>query len=134
MSETAVKLVESYLEGVWNGRNPDALDTLTSPDFTYHLSGQPARDAAEMREFLRAMRVAFPDWRIAVRDIVADDGRVAVRWSGSATHEGSFRGIEPTGRRIEVSGINFYAIEDGRISAEWEQMDSLGMLQQLGRL
>lgn len=134
MAKAAVELVERYLDRVWNQADVDALEALTTDDFAYRLGGQPARDLAAMAEFLRAMRVAFPDWRIEVRDIVADDGRVAVRWSGSATHEGPFHGIEPTGRRIEVSGINFYAIEDGQISAEWEQMDSLGMLQQLGRL
>ncbi len=34
--------------------------------------------------------------------------------------------------RTQVSGINRYRVEDGRIVAEWEQMDSIGMLQQMG--
>ena len=53
-------------------------------------------------------------------------------WAGTVTHEGDFRGIPATGRRIQVSGINMYRVEDGRIGAEWEQMDSIGMLQQMG--
>lgn len=134
MAKAAVELVERYLDRVWNQADVDALEALTTDDFAYRLGGQPARDVAAMGAFLRAVHVAFPDWRVEVRDIVADDVRVAVRWSGSVTHEGPFHGIEPTGRRIDVSGINFYAIDDGQISAEWEQMDSLGMLQQLGRL
>jgi predicted ester cyclase len=31
-----------------------------------------------------------------------------------------------------VSGINVYQTEEGKIAAEWEQMDSVGMLRQLG--
>lgn len=71
MSEGAVQPVRSYLEAIWNGADPDAFDTLTSPDFTYRLGGQPARGPETMREFLRGMRVAFPDWRVEIRDIVA---------------------------------------------------------------
>ena len=45
-----------------------------------------------------------------------------------------FQGIPPTGTEVEVSGINVYVIEAGKIAQEWEQMDSFGMLQQLGVL
>jgi predicted ester cyclase len=42
-----------------------------------------------------------------------------------------FHGVPPTGKRITVSGINVYEIVDGKIAREWEEMDALGMLQQL---
>ena len=42
--------------------------------------------------------------------------------------------IGATGRKVKVSGINVYVIEEGRIAQEWEQMDSLGVLAQLGVL
>lgn len=132
MSGNVPQLVKEYIERVWNEADVDALDALTTDGFAYHLGGQPPRDATAMGAFVRGVHVAFPDWRVEIRDIVAGPDRVAVRWAGSATHEGPFRGIDPTGRRVEVSGINFYAVEGDRISAEWEQMDSLGLLHQLG--
>jgi steroid delta-isomerase-like uncharacterized protein len=132
MTDAATRLVEEYLERVWNEADMDALDVLTTDDFAYHLGGQPPRDAAATGAFVRGVHVAFPDWRVEIRDIAAGTGRVAVRWEGTATHEGPFHGLAPTGRRVDVSGINLYAIEAGLISAEWEQMDSLGLLHQLG--
>jgi predicted ester cyclase len=48
------------------------------------------------------------------------------------THLGIFQGIPPTGKQITVSGINIYHAVDGKVTAEWEQTDSLGMLMQLG--
>jgi len=134
MSDAEAQLVTTYLEAVWNEADPNAFEALTSPDFAYHLAGQPPRDGAATLEFLRDLRIAFPDWHVEIRNVVASEGSVAIRWSGSATHEGPFHGIEPTGRRIEVSGISLYTIENGRIAAEWEQMDSLGLLHQLGGL
>jgi steroid delta-isomerase-like uncharacterized protein len=87
-----------------------------------------------MLEFLKAVHAAFPDWRVRIEDMVVDGATAAVRWTGEVTHEGPFHGIPATGKRISVSGINLYRTQDGRIAQEWEQMDSLGMLAQLGAL
>ncbi len=128
----AKSLVLNYIEQVWNGADPAAFDSLAGPSYVYSLGGQPPLNRDAMKQFLQAVRVAFPDWRAEVEDIIAEGETVAVRWTCSATHEGVFRGIPPTGRRISTCGINIYLVKDDKISREWEQMDSLGMLQQLG--
>jgi steroid delta-isomerase-like uncharacterized protein len=134
MTSDAADLVRRYLESVWNRGDFAELDQLTTADFAYYLGGHPPRDRAAMKQFLSSVRVAFPDWRVDVVDLIASDHSVAVRWQGQVTHQGVFQGIPPTGKRVTVSGINIYRVIDGRISAEWEQMDSLGMLAQLGVL
>lgn len=126
------RLVQRYIEEVWNNADAAALDELTNEGYTYHLGGQPPRDKSSMHRFLQSVHAAFPDWRVRVEDIVAEGNTVAVRWIGRATHQGPFYGIPPTGKKISVCGINIYKIENDKISQEWEQMDSLGMLQQLG--
>jgi len=130
----AKDLVATYIEEVWNCGNLAALSDLTAPGFTYHLGGQPPRDLAGMEQFLAGTREAFPDWRVTVENIVGDESLVAVRWSGEVTHLGLFHGAPATGKKVSVSGINLYRIEGGKVAQEWEQMDSLGMLGQLGLL
>jgi steroid delta-isomerase-like uncharacterized protein len=125
-------VVVRYIEAVWNGLRPDALDDLTTPEFTYHLAGQQGRDRAAMREFLTTSQAAFPDWRVRPVQVVAEGDTVVVRWDGEATHQGPFHGLPPTGRRVRVSGINVYRVEAGKVAAEWEQTDSIGLLRQLG--
>jgi steroid delta-isomerase-like uncharacterized protein len=132
--EDSKQLVTRYIEDVWNQGDLEALETLTTEAFVYHLGGQPPRDRAAMRQFLEAVRIAFPDWRVEVQAIVAEERTVVARWAGQVTHQGPFHGIPPTGKQISVCGINLYEIKDGRIAREWEQMDSLGMLGQLGAL
>lgn len=112
----------------WNKTDFEAFKSLTNSTFTYFLGGQPPRDISTMQQFLQAVHMAFPDWQVEVQDIVA------VRWSGKAIHKGVFYSIPPIGKQISVCGTNMYRIENGKISEEWEQMDSLGMLQQLGIL
>jgi steroid delta-isomerase-like uncharacterized protein len=130
----AKTLVRQYVERVWNQAEPGALDELTAPDFVYHLGGQPGRDRDGMQKFVASVHVAFPDWRVDIVDCIAEGETVAVRWHGKVTHLGAFHTIAPSGKQISVSGINVYSLAQGRIVAEWEQMDSLGMLQQLGAL
>ncbi len=127
-------LLVEYIERVWNQGDVLALEELTTSSFSYRIGEQPPRDRAAMREFLAATRSAFPDWRVEVSALIVDNDLAAARWSGTVTHQGSFHGIPPTGRRIRISGINMYRIAGGRIAEEWEQTDSLSLLQQLGAL
>ncbi|MBA2550007.1 MAG: ester cyclase, partial [Nocardioidaceae bacterium] len=41
-------------------------------------------------------------------------------------------GIAPTGRKIEVRGVQIGRFEDGKIVERWGSSDELGILQQLG--
>jgi steroid delta-isomerase-like uncharacterized protein len=127
-------LVRRYIDRVWNDADFVAFEALTQPHFLYRLGSQPPRERAAMKQFLQATHVAFPDWHVDIDDLIVEGQLAAARWHGQMTHNGPFRGQAPTGRRISLSGTNVYRIEDGRIAAEWEQMDSLGMLQQLGLL
>jgi steroid delta-isomerase-like uncharacterized protein len=132
MTTDTKALVRRYIEKVWNQADLAALDDLTAPAFTYHLGGQPKRDRAGMRQFIEMAHTAFPDWRVQIIDLIAEGDRVAVRWNGQVTHRGDFHGIPPTGKQVVVSGINIYHIVEGKVATEWEQTDSLGLLQQLG--
>ncbi len=127
-------LVQQYVERVWNDADLDEFSALTSPDFLYYFAGQPPRDPAAFADFVLQTHAAFPDWNVQVASLIVSREKAAVRWSGQVTHLGPFRGIPATGRTVKVTGINVYEVKDGKIVAEWEQMDSLGMLLQLGAL
>ena len=130
----SISLVRRYIDEVWNQANTPAIDQLVAETYRYWLGGQPPRDKAAMKQFVLAVHAAFPDWKAEIEDIVADGSIVAVRWKGKVTHEGAFHSIPATGKQLSVCGINMYKLDDNVITQEWEQMDSLGMLQQLGVL
>lgn len=133
-NEETRAVVLRYIDAVWNRGDMAAFAELTTPEFRYHLGGQPALDREGMRGFLTMVRVAFPDWRVEPAEVVAEADLVAVRWSGEVIHQGPFHGIPPTDRKIFVGGINLYKVAGGRVTTEWEQMDTLGMLRDLGVL
>ena len=52
----------------------------------------------------------------------------------TGTHEGSFRGVDPTNTHIEVQGTAMHRIREGRIAETWATWDFLGIMTQIGAL
>lgn len=70
-----------------------------------------------------------------VRDLIAEDDRVAGRFFCSGTHTGPWLGHPPTGRRFSaIDEVYFFRLTDGRITHAWGLEDTHRRLQQLGLL
>ncbi|MDU8910831.1 ester cyclase [Aestuariicoccus sp. MJ-SS9] len=50
-----------------------------------------------------------------------------------ATHAGTFMGIAPTGKRVEIRYMDFWKVEGGKIVDNWVMVDFPHVLAQLGR-
>ena len=50
----------------------------------------------------------------------------------SGTHQGTFVGIEPTGRRFAQRQVHILRMQDGKAVEHWAVRDDLGFMQQLG--
>ena len=68
-----------------------------------------------MKELWEEYLVAFPDLTGEFTELIAEGDRVAYFRADSGTHEGEFRGIEPTGNEITFEYAGYYIIEDGEI-------------------
>ena len=78
------------------------------------------------------MRQGFPDIQWSLEETIAEEDKVAARFIMRGTHQGTFFGVPPTGRKIEAQAMNFYRLADGRFVEERGQPDLLGLLQQIG--
>jgi hydroxyacylglutathione hydrolase len=78
-----------------------------------------------VRSFFNQTFTAMPDWHMEVLDVVAARNQAAVRWRATGTFcGGPFEGIEPTGSRIELEGIDLLTVEDGKIQHNDAYYDS----------
>jgi steroid delta-isomerase-like uncharacterized protein len=119
-------VVLSYLYEVMSRGNVSALDELVSNDHVLHdANNVTVRGIEALREHVLAMRTAFPDLSIVIRDIVADGNLVTARWTVTGTHKGEWDGIAPTGVRIEASGLSFAYVKNGRMVETWSMWDVL---------
>jgi predicted ester cyclase len=63
---------------------------------------------------------------------VAEGDKVAARFTMRGTHQGTFFGVPPTGKKITVQAMNMYRLSNGKFVEEHGQPDMLGLLQQIG--
>ena len=127
-------LIVRFVEEFWSSGNESAADTLMAEGVRIVVNNDPVKDIDTLKGFARMLRGAFPDWRSQVEELVADDDRVAERWTGHGTHRGDFQGIPATGRQVAVPGTVFYRIVAGKIVEFRGQFDRLSMMEQLGVL
>lgn len=89
------------------------------------------------REWFGSLFRAFPDFTMEVLDVLADgDEKAAVHWRATGTFdgEGSFEGLVPNGRSVDVQGCDVLTIRDGRIHHNDAYMNGAEMARQLGAL
>ena len=86
---------------------------------------------AEAAGLHKLLTQAFPDLRVQIDDLVAEDDKVAARLTFEGTHQGPFRDFAPTGRPVSFGAIRIYQLAGGRVTASWAYQDSLGLVQQL---
>jgi predicted ester cyclase len=89
-------------------------------------------DAA--RRWIGPFRASFPDFRMEVRNLIAEGDQVVGHFKCSGTHRGKWRGNPPTGRRFEdVDEIYIFRVAEGKLSAVTAVVeDDLTRMRQLG--
>lgn len=132
-TEDNLAVVHRWADAINAGDIDVAVENL-APDFTGYFSGlpEPVRSPEGFKQmWLGFVHSAFPDQHITVELELASGDRVAVQTSWTATHQGEFMGVPPTGRSVIVPGTGIMRIADGKIAEEWMQEDFLGIYQQL---
>jgi steroid delta-isomerase-like uncharacterized protein len=128
--------VRRVFDEVFNQGNLSVVDELFAPDYVLHdpgiLRGELRGLEALKEQWVSMLRTAFPDLRIVIDDQVAEGDKVASRYTGTGTHQGELRGFPPTNNRLEVTGTITSRFAEGQIVEEWNNIDSMGMMQQLG--
>lgn len=135
MTESDHIAIITRFEHAFRAGDLEVIDELCDPGMVDHnpAPGQePTLDGFKQK--VAGFKAVFPDIREDLQDIVAGGDRVATRWVVTGSLQQDFMGIPAGGQRIRVEGMNFYRLEDGRVTDIWTQFDGLGMMQQLGAI
>ena len=110
-------------EEIFTQGNLDAAEEIYAPNYLSHETATAVRPASEDihgvevdRQIAAARRQAFPDLHITIEDQIAEGDKVATRFRARGTHLGELAGRAPTGKEVEVTGINMCRIEGGKIA------------------
>ena len=117
-SEQAKAIAHRFHVEVWEKHNLEILKELVHPDF------QPTTDNASKgseaaRDFLETLFAAFPDLNSTQEDLIGEGNKAVLRWTIRATHTGTLWGMPPTGKKIEIAGMDILEIQDGKIAKDY---------------
>jgi predicted ester cyclase len=135
-ASSAEQVARSYFERV-TARDPDGMMDHWEAGGIGDIHGLVKLKAPdEYREWFSDMFAAFPDLRFEVIEVVAEGDKAAVRWSIDATFNGStrFEGMEPTGSRVQLEGVDILTIRNGRIASLEAYLNGMEMARQVGAL
>jgi steroid delta-isomerase-like uncharacterized protein len=108
------------------------METFHHPRYELIGTGEIHDGEAEVAAYFEETRAAFPDQRNELIAMHHADDAVIVEAMLYGTHDGSFRGLPPTGRKFEMPFCALFLFDDDRLVCERVYFDQNTVLRQLG--
>ena len=129
-------LTRQLVEEVLNKGNMSRVDEIIAPNFVEHEElppgFPPGREAPKL--LFTMLRRAFPDFKATIQQLISEGDKVVFYMTWTGTQKGEFMGVPPTGRSVSFGVIDIIRVAGGKCVEHWGQMDSMGMMQQLGAM
>lgn len=139
MSSARSEEVVRRLLASWDARDPEGFANCLTDDVEWYdpaMPDPPARGRGAVKEFADAVLHAFPDFTYEVLPpicVAADGTRCAVKWRITGSHVRSLEplGYAPTGRRVEIEGVDVLDLEGELVKRILTAFDPLPAAEQL---
>jgi len=106
-----------------------------APGARERVHGQVDTVAPEgVRAFIGELLDAVPDLRVEVLSTTAQEDRCGAHWRAKGTFAGpgSWSGVMPTGRPIEIEGFDLMTVRDGLIQGNEAFLDGMSIARAIG--
>jgi steroid delta-isomerase-like uncharacterized protein len=134
MSIEQNKAIARRFVQLWGDGSLDIIDELADPSFSVYYPALPRaiQGGETFKEVIQSFRSAFSNSTCQVKEEIAENDKVVVRWSYSGMHKGEFLGFAGTNKSVNWTGITIYRIVAGKVVEERGEEDYLGFLRQIG--
>lgn len=135
MPKTAEETVSSYFDAVI-ARDPAAMAEHWSEEGIEEIVPVGIfRGPEEVKAYFTELFTAIPDFEMSVERTLAQDQNVLVQWRASGTFDGGpLMGVEPTGRRIELRGLDWLEVEGEKVVRNTAFADGAALARGMGLL
>jgi len=128
-------LVRCYYEEVVNTGNVENIAQYVASDFTEdYYNNKHQVGIAGAKEHIRGVRTTFPDLVITINRQIAEGDWVVTQITARGTHQGSWLGMAPTGKKVEITGVNVDKVVNGRIVEHGGAANMLESLLRIGAI
>jgi steroid delta-isomerase-like uncharacterized protein len=134
-TRSPVEIARHIFESVLNQRDASALSPYWADDLVEELPTGTYRGPDEMAQYFAETFAALPDFHIEPEKIIGEGDTVFVKWRLTGTFNGSaWQGIEPTGDRVELLGIDCFTFREGKITRNEAVFDQTSFARQIGMM
>ena len=134
MSEKNKAVVRRFYDDLFSGGKMEiaAIEQHLVADFVGHDLPAGLNGREGFKKIVGMFAASFSDMTgIEAHEVIGNGDKIVVRWSSTGRHTGEFMGIPATGQRITLKGIDIFRLAEGKIADLWQEMDMLGILQQI---
>lgn len=125
--EITLKLSTSIMKGDWN-----KVEELLDDNFVYIGDGNPPINKQQYIGFMKnVLCTAMTEMDMKFLRVIEEGDLVAVEYTNEMTNSGSFYGIPATGKRVMGTGMFIREVKNGKITAEWQTTNAMGLINQL---
>jgi steroid delta-isomerase-like uncharacterized protein len=134
--ETNKELLDRYVE-LYNAGDLDACMELYAEDASQRMHDGVFEGIDAIAERLARDLTAFPDAKYVVNSFFAEGDKFADEWTFTGTNTGPLRltdgsEIPATGKPVEIRGMEYVEVRDGKIVVDNLYYDFLAAVAQLG--
>lgn len=129
---TNEQLFRILIEDGFSKGDVSVFDKYTSPDFKEHQHGMIPQNVEGVKNAIRYLHKAFPDFSLNIQDMTTDGSIVWGRMKATGTQKGRFGPLPPTGKPIEISVIDIMRFENSMLVEHWGIADRMAAMEQLG--
>ena len=134
-TRSPVEIARHIFETVLNQRDADALRPYWADELVEELPTGTYNGPDAMASYFAETFAAIPDFQMHPEEIVGEGETVFVKWRVTGTFSGSrWQGIEPTGDRIELRGIDCFTFRDGKAVRNEVAFDQMSFARQIGMM
>jgi steroid delta-isomerase-like uncharacterized protein len=127
-----MSIIREHFEQIWNNKDVSGIERFIAHDYRGFDAAELISGIAGYKQHFETITTAFPDLRITIEVLMAEENREAARWLVEATHTGRLGDIPPSGKRVAMTGIAIIRTRNDQIVEEHANSDALGLLTQIG--
>ena len=127
-------LVRSTIDAI-NDHDVTRLRTFWTAETVERFPDRTCTGPDEIGAYFQDLFDAVPDVRMEILGIAENGETVLLHWRATGTHTGGpFAGINVTGKRIEVDGMDQFTVRDDKIVSNFVVFDQMQFGRQLGMM
>ena len=132
---TPEETVRSYFDAVI-ARDPDAMAEHWAEDGIEEILPVGIfRGPEEVKGWFTELFTAVPDFDMTLDRVLAHENDVLVQWRATGTFSGGpLMGVDPTGRRIDVRGLDWIEVEGDKVVRNTAFSDGMALARGMGLL